>query len=302
MGVAPDNTEWVWNHIRLVLPSEWEMLRFSRDPRNGRCSFADRFGFRLELTWRRVPGPPDYVRMLSDYASRLERDGAQEVRAAHSGAQEGLEALEGGVRTTRYGRYLRGETCLVEVVFLWPEGRATGLERAVLDSLRAEPPLPGGERRWRAFGAEMHVPPGGHLTACQVVPGKAEWAFRWPEESESWRFVRLGMVSEWLHEDLDAWLRRQTPSRMRPAGVSRHTVAGHDVYEWQGGSRTPVLLRHGRGVRLGRLGSRVEAWRCPADGRLYLAEHTGPHRTVSKVLPLFGRRLLCEATGIAKAA
>jgi len=301
MGVAPDNTEWIWNHVRLLLPSDWEMLQFSRDPRTGRCGFADRFGFRLELMWRRVPGQPEYARVLSDYAARLTQDGAQEVGSARCGEWEGLEALQGDLRTTRYGRYLRGEALFVELVFLWPERRDAVLERTVLDSLRAEPPLPHGERRWRAFGVELRVPQACQLTACNVVSGKAEWTFRQPEASETWRFVRLGMVAEWLHEDIGAWLPRQTLPRMRPAGTWRHTVAGHDVHAWQG-FRAPSLLRRGRGVVFGRLGSRLEAWRCPADGRLYLAEHTAPRRDPSAVPLLFGNRLLCEDAGITQAA
>ena len=48
---------WVWRHLEVRVPADWELLQFSKTPAEGRCAFADRHGFRLELSWRTVAGP-----------------------------------------------------------------------------------------------------------------------------------------------------------------------------------------------------------------------------------------------------
>ena len=128
---------WVWRQLHVEVPEEWELLQFSRNPQTGRCAFADRYQFRFEVSWREVPGAPDFQRLLSDYRSRLEEDGLSAVRPLQGGVWQGVAGvLPDGRTTCRYGAYLAPVQCLVEAVFLWPKARHEPLETAVLASLR----------------------------------------------------------------------------------------------------------------------------------------------------------------------
>ena len=94
------------------------MLYFSKNPEQGRCGFADRYRYRFEFNWRRVPGPPDFERMMSDYDAKLKVDGEMSgIHRTRSGNWKGVEGKLRDVLNSRFGRYFEKEKCLVEIVF-----------------------------------------------------------------------------------------------------------------------------------------------------------------------------------------
>ena len=95
----------------------------ARNPQAGRCAFADRYQFRLELSWKVVPGAPDFNRMMSDYAAKLIEEGEEKPEPVDGGPWKGLCVHAQGQLSTRFGRFFPGESCLVELVFPWPEER-----------------------------------------------------------------------------------------------------------------------------------------------------------------------------------
>ena len=141
----------IWRNIRFELPDDWELLRFSRKEERGRLSFADRQRFRFELSWRKVPGEPDYGKMMSDYLAKLlEEKKLSWARQAQSVGWHGINGGGPNGSNTRFGRYFAEEDVLVEAVFLWEEGRDKKLEKQVLTSVGAELPWRGKLRRGRA--------------------------------------------------------------------------------------------------------------------------------------------------------
>jgi len=278
---------WIWRNVRLCIPADWEMLQFSRTMAEGRCAFADRYRFRLELSWQAAASEPDFDRMMSDYAARLREQAEEAPRRLDGTPWHGLESKVNGVVTTRFGRFLPGEKCVVEVVLLWPEGRDEALERAVLTSVAPEPPH-NGLHRWRAFGMDVLADSRLALAGCRVEPANAEMIFTDQAGETVERFARRGMVSEWLTEPVAAWLRRHAPAH---ADVSASTVrqAEHDVACLVSEERAPGL----RG-RLGRRRRReAAAWICPKDGRLYSVLRTALGAAHGEPSDFFGRRLAC---------
>lgn len=259
---------WTWRHLAVNLPEEWEMLQFSRDPAAGRCAFADRHRFRLELSWRQVAGPPDFERMLHDYEARLTERGMTDGQRVHRGAWRGLSGRLDGRPMTRYGAHVPGERCLVEAVFIWPDAVDPVLETLVLGSLHAAPPEADGCRRWRAFGMDMRVPAGLELAEVTVQPAHAETHFA--EGRRDVRFARRGLVPTWLRTPVDAWLLHWLPTNARPAPAGTHSLAcgTHTVAQINGVRRTRRVFGRGRPFR-------AEAWLCPGDGRLYSWIGTG---------------------------
>jgi hypothetical protein len=281
----------IWRNVRVELPGDWEMLQFSRDPAAGRCAFADRHQFRLEFTWRAVPGPPDLGRMVSDYRAKLETEpGTTDVWPAAVGSWSGVEARRDGQLTSRFGGYLATEGCVVEVVFLWPEGRDGALEGAVLGSLRAEAPLPDGSRRWRAFGMDLAVSAGLALAEARVEAARASLTFAGPRVSGEESFQRLGLVSEWLDGSVAEWLAAQVRRGGRVDSQASVEVHGHDVALLAG--RRPVRRWGGLVTRLRPF--EAAAWVCPAHGRLYCVCGTGALACESQPGPA-----LSEAEGAA---
>lgn len=252
----------IWNGIALSIPSNWEMLQFSRNPEQGRCAFADRYQFRLELNWRQVDGPPDFDRMLSDYSAQLEKDGMPAGQKLQHGEWQGLE----GSSITRWGRYMEEGGMLIELVFPWPEAREIDGEAAVLDSLSL---LHAGEptrQRWRAFGMDLSLSDQLELAHCDVRPAHAEWVFHDRKARTIEHFTRRGMVSEWLEEPVTDWLKSVVGSGQRAVeyeqsaatiAVGRHTIA-----TLSGTQRLSVVPPRKTHIT-------ASAWICPNDGRLY---------------------------------
>jgi hypothetical protein len=279
----------IWRHLRVELPPDWEMLQFSRDLAVGRCAFADRYQFRLELDWRRVDGPPDVERMVSDSVARLQADpAASGVERLGGGRWPGIVATVGGALTTRFGGYVPEERCVAELVFLWSEaGRDAGLEAEVVGSVRAEPARADGSRRWRALGMDLLASAGLALASCRAEPARASLLFASDGGARQEKFQRLGLVEAWLDGGVDGWLAGQLPKGGRAQAQRPAQIAGHEVALLAGARRVP---------RLGGFVSRpaplaAAAWQCPRDGRLYCLSVTG--REEADVETWVGRRLSC---------
>jgi hypothetical protein len=260
--------KWIWRHFAFELPDDWEMLQFSRELSEGRCAFADRYRFRFELTWRVVPGPPDFDRMLADYQSLLESE--QNLRNAcreRHGAWQGLSGTHGTASSSRFGCYYAEEHCLVELVFLWPGSRDTRCEAAVLDSCRYAGADQKGVQHWLAFGMDMQPPAAMGCIEAAIAPASADMLFARPRSDERIRFRRLGMVSCWLDKPLERWLRLQVHQRAHKLVHSRGTVNNHMLETLQGIYVPKFILQRKRSYRL-------TAWQCPEDDRIYLVEGT----------------------------
>ncbi len=284
---------WIWRSLRLELPADWEMLQFTRRPERGRCAFADRYGFRLEFTWRNVPGPPDFERMMNDYAAQLRARKMPDVRRASAAKWPGLRGVEDGVETSRFGYYFDAESCIVEAVFLWRTEREPALERAVLKSIAGEPAGPDDARRWRAFGMDLFAPPGAGLEETRILPGEADLVFADPQGRSRLRARRIGLVDRWLTGDLGAWL-RQARRRGRAQRERVWTDRGHTVFHIEGQGPDPGWRRLARGPTWWT----SDAWRCPGDGRVYVRDEDlqRRRRPVESANP-FGRRMVCAGCG-----
>jgi hypothetical protein len=276
---------WIWRHLRIVVPDDWEMLQFARDPAKGRCAFADRTHFRLELTWQAVAGPPDFERMMSDYVARLRVEGAMaEPRLITAAGWPGIEGTQDGLLTRRFGKHVPEESLLVEVVLIWPEEHDSALEADVLSSMAVEPADDLGLRRWRAFGMDMLASDGLAFHDCRVEPARARMGFEGRKTGVQETFERLGMVDEWLHDTVGAWLRRQAQDDIDIESEDSTTRRGHTLAAIAGRRRTTGV----QSLFLRPAHYEAAAWRCPTDGRLYRVTTTGepPHK-------LAGGRLAC---------
>ncbi|NQU40498.1 MAG: hypothetical protein HQ523_11140 [Lentisphaerae bacterium] len=254
---------WIWRGLAVRLPVDWEMLQYSLNIESGRCGFADRYGFRFELTWRRVEGAPDFDRMLSDYLAKLTEEGMQDGHRIHNAGHEGLKGVMDGETITRFGCFATEASCLVELVFPWPNARDKVLEAGVLKSFSETTADNTGCHRWRAFGLDVKVPSSLSLGACKVEPAHVEWQFMDRRGRVALRFSRRGMVDEWLHQSVRGWLEREVKLSDRPPARWQHERVGrHAVDRVEGRSAARGWLRRSPSLR-------SEAWICPEDGRLY---------------------------------
>ena len=277
---------WIWRNFGLSIPLNWEMLQFSRNHENGRCAFADRYQFRLELNWLVVPGAPDFDRMMSDYLASLRERGMTDCARFKHRAWHGVGGELDGQATTRLGRWFAAEQCVVELVFLWLRKRDTALMRRIADSVAVEPEYGGRFRRWQAFGMDLLAAKELPLRSCAVEPANVEMKFADEKGRSVERFGRRGMVREWLKRPPDQWLRRWVDSDLRDIRTSAIGVRGHSVDLLAGELVLP-------GVRRRRAKYDAAAWICPADGRFYSVSCTGLDHTADADSIVAGGRLSC---------
>jgi len=296
--VLPSLRPWIWRNLRVGVPADWEMLRYARDRKKGACTFADRYQYRLELSWREVPGPPDFVRMMRDYEARLrhEADGTDgNWKRVRHGPWHGLTGGGGNaglLRHARYGRFVAPESCLVELVFFQPRKEEKGLTAAILDGVRAEPAV-GGDRRWRAFGMEFLVPEEMDLRSCRAEPAAVRMRFGVGERDErNDAFERLGLLHYWMKGSVSDWLERRAGAAVKRASAGEIENRGHRVAFVTGRRR-----RRGGSLFGGRwLAVEQTAWICPADGRLYCGVHEFPAKEEKAAPPGRNMRLRCCAS------
>ena len=279
----------IWRHFRMHHPDDWEMLHYSCNMAVGRCALADRYRFRLELHWRQFAVRPDLERILSDYRKQLEGKANEQgaaVRPVDHGAWRGLEKDLGGVLTWRFGRFFSVESCLVEVVFIWPDDPDEALAHQILDSVREEPAR-GELRRWRAFGMDMCVSKGLDAKSCTIKPACAEVEFG-PVKPSARRetFRRLGLVEHWLGGSVADWLDTQKPATAKGWRIADERRADHGVCSASASVRSTGVRR-----LVGRTDSfEAAAWICPADKRLYSVTRAGVKSTADRGEPLAGGR------------
>ncbi len=283
--------EWIWRQWALAVPGDWEMLQFSKTADQGRCAFADRYQFRVELDWRMVTSAPDFGRMLKDYEGVLAREhGFTHLRRGMQGPWQGIAGRQDGRDVSRWGRYFDPPSCLVELVFLGSPRRDTALESAVLNSFRW---MPGeaGWQPWRAFGMGLVVPADLPLTECVVEPARAVMTFVGERRPVRWIFRRLGLADRWLDVPLATWLDRQAPRRVKQRVGTELKAPGHDIRILAGRYMPRGLLNPG-----GRYDA--AAWVCPEDGRVYhVSRITRPARGVSAPMPAIQAMLSCCQRG-----
>ena len=277
---------WVWRNFGLSVPSDWEMLQFSRSADAGRCVFADRYQFRLEFDWRVVPGPPDFDRMMSDYLAQLQEDGLEQGTRFGLDDWHGVRGVAESGPVTRLGRHFPAESCLAELVFLWPKRADDALLADIARSVAVEPCVRGSYRRWRAFGMDLLADGALELDACDVQPAMAEMTFADAKHRRRERFGRRGMVKEWLKQPLAAWLRSWVGGELRNAEASEFDAGGHDVHRLAWTGRTGALRRPVR--------CEATAWICPRDKRLYsVVAFVDPGGAVAG-----GRLSCCDGLGL----
>jgi hypothetical protein len=259
---------WAWNGIHLMLPDDWEMIQFSKDPRAGRCAFADRYQLRFELNWAAVDGPPDFARMVSDYKAKLEAEGVSELRSVQHAPWYGVFGREDKLPISRYGAFFPARSILVEIVFLWPEGQKANnsFEGRVMDKIQVPTPNDSGMCQWRAFGIEAILPEKHELEQCNVHTAYADMLFTDPKKRSQETFLRRGMLSQWLDQPLPDWLESKLPPGYKIVSRRQSTHAGHECWQLEARIARPVLKDWLWGAR------RYQAcvWICPEDKRLYL--------------------------------
>ncbi len=263
---------WIWRHFRFWLPEDWEMLQFTRHSAVGRCAFADRYAFRLEINWRAVAGPPDFELMLRNYVARLREEGHERLRPIRRAGWRGVASQKNDLACSRFGAYFDAESCLVEMVFLWPGiPTAPELEKEILESVAESPPDAAGRRRWLAFGLDLRVHDDLRPTRCQVDPGAVDWHFADARGRRWTRFRRIGLRPLWMRQTVDEWMRAGAPP-LRAARAEMIERDGHVIRRWGGRLSSGWLQRLIRGP----YDYQAEAWICPADDRLYVREIRGP--------------------------
>lgn len=281
---------WIWHGLRFDLPGDWEMLQFSKKPETGRCAWADREGYRMEVFWKRPASAPAMDVLLATFPQRLSQEHDASVVSLPDVKPWKMWKVGEGAVARIHAMAFESER-LLEVVFNLPDGNGEECA-AVLNSFRADPA--GDATTWAAFGMEWNVPAGHGMTSCVVQPARAEIEMCDRRKREILRFMRLGMVSHWLRDDPQDWLRRRLPGGY--VLISEELLSlrdGRVAAVLAGGPRWPGILPWARPP-----GWTACVWLEPCDGRLYCVERLSRRASESRALPdLLKRQKSTEKRG-----
>ena len=265
--------EIIWREIHLSIPSEWEMLQFSREKKQGNCAFADREQYRLELNWREVEDEPDYERMVGDYQSRLKDEGMDQFKDFTFNGWHGFDGCQEGLWTSRFGKYFETIGRLVEIVFIWPEQTDRTLIKRILEPVKAVPAA-NGRQTWQAFGMRIHPDASLNLEDCRVNAAQAQFTFSDKEDATRLEiFERLGLLRHWFNGKTEEWLKGKNPDKINDVSFSRKHISDHDV-NLITGSLPPLQFPK---IRQKANVYQAAAWICPNDERMYAISRVFPH-------------------------
>jgi hypothetical protein len=238
--------------------------------------FVDRRVQRLTVSWTECRSEPDLERLLSDYRAKLEQElGGGSFKQWKSGAHRCL-AQRGprGEQITRAVRYHAPHRRLLEVQWVASEHTTDGASlTALLDSLELTD-APEAARRVCAFDLDVLMPAGFLVVRADVKPFDATLHFAERDGTATAAVRRLGMVSRWHHDELEALAYGHFPkAELRAVAAQDGVVAltGHEA--------GPLWLR-----LVGRLRrQRTVLWRSPDEDAVY--ELTIWSREKQPVLP-----------------
>lgn len=269
---------WIWRNFRMELPAEWELIQFSKNAGRGRCEFADRYAIRMEFSWRAAESEPDMNRLVNDWNHRLhhEKD-IKDVRSLKPGRWHGFHGTFETHQAAYYFRYFAEESCIVQVVFVWPDQREEKKEVEIIKTVKPEATRSGNRCRWKAFGMDIAVPASLHFIQCKVKTAYARFQFAVPgTDNREMIFFRRGMVREWLKKPVRTWLKANMPRKFKETSRVSREIQGHTVELIEGRRTAP-----GMGRLLGKKDYFYAAsWICPEDNRLYycqsISDRPGP--------------------------
>ncbi len=260
-------TSWIWHNISLELPDDWEMLQFANNPERGRIAFADRYDFRMELSWRKTNARPDLDGMVKDYHSHLLHELEHEdVDTLKNTSWTGLQSSRDGKVATRFMQHFDDAGFLVEIVFRWADQRDERLEDDVLNSLYVENSAVSKKRNWKCFGLDMELQSEFELSEINALPASVVMDFGVGKKDKATvRAERRGLTDFWLKCSISDWLIQQLPSPPKKIETSRVNRWGHEIIRIKGfmpfGSGWGKIFRRQEFESIG--------WICPHDRRFY---------------------------------
>ena len=283
---------WIWNDIHLQLPDDWEMLLFSKNPASGKCTFADRYQYRLQVCWQELENEPEIDKMVTEYRLTLKEDQSiRSVTRKRLGDWLGLTYKQSGKPTARYAYYFQATKKLIEVI-MPPADEADAFDHAeVLHSIAIKPPEGKEPRDWCAFGLNAKTPANLLLQQCEVLPARVRmtWASGQKKQKDLEIVIqRLGMVHRWLKGEISDWLKIQLPTEAKILDSGQIHMDRHTVERMSGKLAT-------KGMKRLRSKSRIfeaNAWLCPEDNRLYSIATYGDEQQF-KETPASSRQLSC---------
>ncbi len=281
--------ETIWRGIQLHLPASWELLLFSKQEMKGSITFADRYRYRLQVSWQKMNAEPYLKRMVDDYIQSVRSEKPEGlVRRSDSHDWRGVrhEAVSGSV--SRHLRYFRSAELLLEVVEPLAEAPC---EPLALESLLPgiSPCAPADAGRWKAFGMDLRVGPDRELSRCEVHPGLARMEFT-GDHGIIESFSRRGMLSTWLKGSPGEWLELSAGLTLKDCRKDVSSLYGHEIHSLRADYvKKPSGEWRSRPHRYA-----ANAWICPKDGRLFQHEIHAPKRKRMAEEPAQGSLSCCH--------
>lgn len=215
-GAGTGLSSCIWQGLGISIPPDWEILRFRKDYRSGFLLWADRYGYRFQLSWQRQSSARNAREVCTDFLGKSSLAGeGDSSRRVKDRIWEGVESRKEDRTEQRFFNILPRERCLLEAVVVDKNRVKAKLMDEILDSVTDVPPGEQGEQAWRGFGMDFEVPYEFEIHKCSVLPGSTTIDFvEGGEQPSELTYCRMGMVAHWMRGGLENWWESQWQKRL----------------------------------------------------------------------------------------
>ncbi|MCH2174376.1 MAG: hypothetical protein MK193_01470 [Lentisphaeria bacterium] len=283
----------IWRELAISVPSEWEILQFSKKEENGFVAFADRYQFRLELRWNQLPKKPNLEHMIQDNLARIRKKSTLTGdRLVNYKNWQGFQAtINQELRTHLV--YWTDDQRLIETTFIWPDKVDKGLIKKLTNSFRT---VDEEHQHWKAFGLDINTQKDLFLDSCKIQPGSAKFLFQDKKQLQLEIYERIGLLDQWLKKPVNEWLKLQEPNGVNNQIYKETAIGNHRVFSVRGFISAMSFPKWSK--KKNRYWA--DAWICPEDKRLYHVSRIFSAKEKVKDELLFGQYLRCCETASVK--
>ena len=174
-----------WLHFKVQLPSDWEPVAFSSNPKEGRLEFANRHGHLGRLAWMQCKEPPDIRKIMESFQKASLKTFDKELLKSFSGLSfKAAGAFSAGVHSEGrpYQAACYHQTIKTFSIWTFPSYGKRDFDEVVAPILESFRENLGEWREWAIWGMDFRLHESFTPINVQALPANVSISFESPRK------------------------------------------------------------------------------------------------------------------------